>query len=73
MDLKDDPKSFVFDTEILASANKYNWTSDDRAYASFGNYISSTESLSYYYPFRTLFSAKNENDREFKAKEEEKP
>lgn len=68
VNLKDNPKSFVFDSEISTSVNKYAWTSDDRAYASFGNYTSS-EDPSYYYPFRTLFSAKNEIDREFNAKE----
>lgn len=68
VDLKDKPENFVFNTGNLLSINKYNFSSDDRAFANFGNYESSKQS-SYVYPFRSLFSGKAQANQEFKAKE----
>ncbi len=80
--LKDNPKSFVFTTGTLPSANGYQWGNFDKAYLDLGNYISTinnparlaSESIAgrqqstieNFYPFRSLFSDKNQSDEEFK-------
>lgn len=66
VDLADDPKSFVFATGSLNQANEYVWGNDDRAYKEIGNYITSSFP-NYFYPFRTLFSNKTQNDIEFEV------
>lgn len=65
--LKDNPKSFVFAAHNLNSVNAYQWGNLDKAYLDLGNYISSDNPDSYY-PFRSLFSNKNQADREFSIK-----
>jgi hypothetical protein len=65
--LKDTPKSFVFSASDLSSSNGYQWGNFDKAYLDLGNYISS-DNPDFYYPFRSLFSNKNQADKEFSVK-----
>ena len=67
VNLKDNPKNFIFNTNALNSANGYQWGNFDKAYFDLGNYISS-DNPDFYYPFRSLFSNKNQADREFNIK-----
>ncbi len=67
VNLKDNPKNFVFTADSLNSANTYRWGNHDKAYFDLGNYISS-KNPDYFYPFRSLFSNKNQNDQEFHVK-----
>jgi len=69
VNLKDNPKNFVFTATSLNSANTYQWGNLDQAYIDLGNYISS-RNPDYSYPFRSLFSNKNKNDEEFNVKNE---
>jgi len=62
--LKDNPKNFIFSSN-LQSANPYTWGDNDKAYADLGNYAS-PENQSNFYPFRSLFSNKNQTDLEYK-------
>ena len=69
VDLLDKPKNFVFLSKNLPTINKYNWNNYDQAYLEHENYISPTnyklQTTNYYYPFRSLFSLKSQNDKEF--------
>jgi hypothetical protein len=67
--LKDAPKNFLFSASNLPQANTYQWGNFDKAYSDFGNYISSANS-SDFYPFRSLFSNKNQENLEFKMTDE---
>jgi len=49
----------------VASVNPYNWNDNDNAFTQYGNYISTDKDPNYFYPFRSLFSGKNEKDQEF--------
>lgn len=62
--LKDNPKNFVFSSK-LSQVNPYNWGDNDKAYSDLGNY-SSGNNNNVFYPFRTLFSNKNQTDLEYK-------
>lgn len=66
--LKDNPKNFVF-SSALNTANAYNWSNFDRAYTDLGNY---QEGNANFYPFRSLFSNKNQDNLEYKMTDEEK-
>lgn len=68
--LKDSPKSFVFADSNLKSTNSYNWNNNDIAYKTLGNYISKDQNPDYIFPFRSLFSNKNQKDKEFVIKNE---
>lgn len=50
-----------------AKVNGYDWGNLDKAYLDFGDYISTDKNEEIVYPFRSLFSNKNESDKEFKA------
>lgn len=67
VNLKDSPKSFIFTANVLDSSNGYQWNNFDKAYFDLGNYISS-DNPDFYYPFRSLFSNKNQTDKEFDIK-----
>ena len=68
--LKDNPKSFVFADTNLKNVNTYNWNNNDLSYKILGNYISNDQNPDYTYPFRSLFSNKNQKDKEFVIKNE---
>ena len=52
----------------IVKVNPYSWNDNDYAYSQFGNYISTNKDDNYFYPFRSLFSGKNEENQEFHAK-----
>jgi len=64
VNLKDNPKDFVFSSN-LRDTNSYTWGDNDKAYADLGNYASQ-ENDGVFYPFRSLFSNKNQNNLEYK-------
>lgn len=68
--LNNNPRSFIFQTNNLPKINSFNYGVDN-TYLKFENYISEQKesALNYFYPFSNLFSGKNENDRQFQAKE----
>lgn len=58
--------NFVYLSNNLPKVGpKYNWNNLDLAYSDNGDYISSAEQVDIYYPFRTLFTGKTQQDREF--------
>ncbi|MBU3956754.1 hypothetical protein KKI19_00535 [Patescibacteria group bacterium] len=64
--------NFVFLAQNLPSVGPdYRWSNYDLAYASNGSYLSQDESklLDIYYPFRSLFSGRNQSDIEFKVED----
>ncbi|MBI3985077.1 MAG: hypothetical protein HY344_04050 [Candidatus Levybacteria bacterium] len=67
--LKDNPKNFVFTDKNLESVNSYKWQNNDLAYNLLGNYVTKDTDLDYIYPFRTLLSGKNQEDKEFEMEE----
>ncbi len=69
MSLKDNPQNFVFTDNKLPSVNGYNWGEFDKAYQTLGNYITKTENSDYFYPLRSLFSGKNQEDEEYNVKD----
>jgi len=48
--------------------NPYSWSDNDLAYSEYGNYTTTTKNPNFFYPFRSLFSGKNEENQEFKIK-----
>ncbi len=68
--LKDKPKNFVFADNNLNTVNSYNWQNNDIAYKTLGNYVINDQNPDYVYPFRSLFSNKNQDDRQFTIKNE---
>ena len=70
VNLREVPKSFVFNTTALPKVNYFTWGGDDKAYKELGNYISLEKGeFNYFYPFRTFFSGKSEKDKEFEIEE----
>ncbi|HKC14388.1 MAG TPA: hypothetical protein VKC89_00270 [Patescibacteria group bacterium] len=70
VDLKDNIKGFVFSTNKTSSVNSYNWSNFDKAYSSIPNYTSIADGKpDFFYPFRSLFSGKNEENKEFVLKD----
>ncbi len=62
-------KDFVFLAENLSQVNPvYNWNNFDLAYLENGNYINSRQ---IYFPFRTLFTGRSQEDLEFEISENE--
>lgn len=68
--LRDNPNKFVFASSNLKAVNTYNWNDHDVAYKTLGNYIASDKDLDIIFPFRSLFSNKNQTDKEFTIKNE---
>lgn len=66
---KNNISNFIYTTGQLPITNKYQWGNYDKAYATLGNYITDTTNLTRFYPFRSLFSAKNQGDQEYSVKE----
>ena len=71
VELKNTPRDFVLFTDALPSANKFTWGEQDRAFLDLGNYIATSENADAFYPFRTLFSGKSQNDISFQLEEKE--
>lgn len=73
--LRDKPTNFVFASSNLPSTNTYSWGDLDKAYQDVGNYIArdrfEPQKEHLLYPFRSLFSGKNQEDREFSISETE--
>ncbi len=67
VNLKDNPNNFIFLATKLPTVNSYKWGESDQAYTDKGNYITTTNSQlpDVFYPFRSLFSNKQQNDIEF--------
>ncbi len=64
--LSDKPNAFVFTTSAnLPTVNTYNWNDNDIAYKNLGNYLTSNNSFTTDYPFRSLFSKKTSSDETF--------
>ncbi len=74
INLTDKPKNYVYMTKNLPVVNEYKWNNFDQAYFDNGNYISrngqEAKSNSQTYPFRSLFTLKTQNEKEFEIKEE---
>lgn len=64
--------NFIYTSGKLPVVNKYQWGNDDKAYETLGDYITDNNNLTQFYPFRSLFSAKNQEDQEYNVKENEK-
>lgn len=63
---------FVYSASHLPAAGpSYKWTGFDAAYLQNGNYVSSTALQDYYYPFRSLFTGRGQEDVEFSVSENE--
>lgn len=78
VNLENPVKDFVFLAQNLPVIEpKYNWNNYDGIYLENGNYISPTENWELrtgnfsYYPFRTLFSGKTQEDLEFEVEDKE--
>jgi len=66
-------KDFIFLAQNLpAIGPSYKWNNHDLAYVDNGDYISQTdnEQLGFYYPFRSLFSGRSQEDLEFEIEDE---
>jgi len=62
--LTDSPKNFIFSPSSLSQANSYIWGNNDKAYQDLGNYIA-LPNTDNFYPFRTLFSNKNQENHSY--------
>lgn len=71
VNLNNKVNNFVFSLDNLNSANSYNLGSKDQAYSDLGNYVSNSKNNNYFYPFRSIFSNKREEDKEFVIKNED--
>jgi hypothetical protein len=67
--LKSEPNKFIFTANKLHTINNYQWGEYDKAYIDIGNYISADKNVDYYYPFRSVFSGKTQENLEFKTSE----
>lgn len=75
VNLKTPVKDFVFLAQNLPQINKYNWNNEDTAFQEFGHYISSnnlklsnSNNLAFY-PFRSLFTGRRQEELELEIKE----
>lgn len=69
--LPDTTKSFVYFTPELTTTNEYKWNDYDKAYEATRNYASmDTGNVDVYYPLRSLFSKKLQENREFEMNED---
>lgn len=77
VNLETPANNFVFSAENLPAVNPiYKWNNFDQSYLENGNYISDTQHVtrdtnltSVYYPFRSLFSGRSQNDLEFEVED----
>lgn len=69
VELKDNPEKFIFIEGDLPTINSYKWNNIDQGFVDYGNYISISNKLesvsNYFYPFRSLFSGKEQSNQEF--------
>lgn len=71
VNLVPNPNKFVFTSDsILDIEPKYSWNDNDQAYLDFGNYKSGDTKQDIYYPFRSLFTQRGQEDVEFHLEEE---
>ena len=64
--------NFVFLAEnIPAVGPKYQWNNFDRAYLDSGHYLSENSNFSSYYPFRSLFTGRKQEEIEFVVEEKD--
>lgn len=65
-------KKYIYIAENMPNIGpKYLWNSYDQAFFQKGHYKSSNEKLDFYFPYRSLFTGKNVEQREFEIKEDE--
>lgn len=76
VNLKTDPSGSTFYAQNLPVVGPtYNWNNFDKAYLVHGNYISTLDPKPYtltpdiFYPFRSLFTGKNQEDLEFEIQD----
>jgi hypothetical protein len=74
-ELKIPAKDYVFFASGLPKVNQYYWNNQDTAFNQIRNYISldnqSQESYDLYYPFRSLFTGRKQEELEFELKQED--
>lgn len=64
--------SFVSVGKNLPTVNSYTWNNNDTVFTDIGTYISTDiETPDYWYPFRSLFSQKTEEQQEFTLTEQD--
>lgn len=62
--------NFISSLNSITSVNSYEWSNYDQAYLKNGDYQSNNETDNvYYYPFRELFTGRNQKDISFKVNE----
>jgi hypothetical protein len=66
--LKNKPDNFISSLPKLNASNSYNWSGLDQTYSESGDY-SNDKDISIYYPFRSLFSSRNELNKSFMISE----
>lgn len=63
--------NFIFTSNSLLDIEpKYNWNNNDQAFLDYGNYKSENVNQDIYYPFRSIFTGRGQQDLEFNIKEE---
>lgn len=74
VDRKNNKDGFISSIHTLSSTNSYKWSNYDQAYSENGDYFSKQNEIenSSYYPFRSIFTGKNQTDIDFEYKETEK-
>jgi hypothetical protein len=73
VNLKSNPNNFVFITGALPNIEPaYTWNDNDQGYLNYGNYVNKINiqnNTNVLYPFRSLFTGRDQNDLEFNLKE----
>jgi hypothetical protein len=74
VNLKSYPNNFIFTTNSLPNIEPvYSWNDHDQGYIDYGNYLSKTNiqnEANVFYPFRSLFTGRGQNDLEFNLTED---
>jgi hypothetical protein len=74
VNLQSNPNNFVLTTNTLTNIQPiYNWNDHDQGYLDYGNYLSTTNAqntINIFYPFRSLFTGREQGDLEFNLKED---
>lgn len=69
--------TFINPQDLPKDINPYQWDNDDRAFSAFGPYWSDdstkerTNDSSFFFPFRSLFTGRKQEEREFTLMEDE--
>lgn len=73
VELENNPDKFVNITTNLSSSNSYKWSNFDPSYKLGSNYIThSDDKNADFYPFKSLFTGKNEDQISFTTEENDK-